>query len=106
MFSTPIWVSWHQPVVPELLAKAGGQSEVILDYIVVLVWVSFLKETPWQLLQRQTFSWGWLVVPEVQSVIIMVGSLAVYRLMWGWRSRVLHLDPKAARRLSSTLGGA
>jgi hypothetical protein len=28
----------------------------------------------------KTFNWGWLTVSEVQSTIIMAGSMAMYRL--------------------------
>jgi hypothetical protein len=46
--------------------------------------VSLCEETskPRQLLQRQTFNWGWLTVSEAQSIIIMVGNVAVCRQTW------------------------
>ena len=36
-------------------------------------------------LQRQTFNWGWLIVSEVQSIIV-TGSMAVCRQTWCQRS--------------------
>jgi hypothetical protein len=44
------------------------------------------EQMPWprQLLQR-AFIWGWLVVSEVQSIIIMVGSMAASRQAWCWK---------------------
>jgi hypothetical protein len=56
-----------------------------------------------------TFNWGWLTVSEVQSIIIMVGSMAACRQMWWLEKelRVLHLDRNTTRRrLSSALGRA
>jgi hypothetical protein len=43
-----------------------------------------------------TFSWGWLTVSEVQSVIIMAGSMAALR--HGEELRVLHLDLRVHRK--------
>jgi hypothetical protein len=49
-----------------------------------------------QLLERKTFNGGWLTVSEVQSIIIMVGSMKADTVLK--ESRVLQLDPKATRR--------
>jgi len=32
-----------------------------------------------------TFNWGWLTGSEVQSIIIMAGSMAASRQAWPWR---------------------
>ena len=37
------------------------------------------------------FNWGWLTVSEFQSIIIMVGSMAVCRQMWCRRSQEFFL---------------
>jgi hypothetical protein len=50
---------------------------------------------------KKTINWSWLTVSEVQSIIIMMGSMAVSRQTWYWKRRLLHLDPTARRRLSS-----
>jgi hypothetical protein len=44
-------------------------------------------ETPWpeQLLQKKALNWVWLTVSEVQSIIIIVGSMTAYRQTWCWR---------------------
>ena len=34
------------------------------------------------LLEKTTFHWGWLTVSDVQSVIIMVESMAAFRQAW------------------------
>lgn len=51
---------------------------------------------------------AWLTVPEVCSVIVMAGHMAVsvQTDMVLEERIVLHLDLKAARRLDSTLGRA
>jgi hypothetical protein len=67
---------------------------------------------------HKTLNWGWLIVPKVQSIIIMTESMAVCKQidMALEEPRVLHLDPKAAegdclqhtarRRVCSALGRA
>jgi hypothetical protein len=37
------------------------------------------------------FNWGWLTVSEVQSIIIMVGSMAARRKTWFWRSQEFYI---------------
>ena len=57
---------------------------------------------------KNTFNWGWLTDSEVQTIIIMVGSMAVSRQTLVLKElRVLHLVPKANRRRQSSrqLGG-
>jgi hypothetical protein len=36
-------------------------------------------------LTKKTFHRGWLIVPEVQSIIIMVGSMAASKQTSWWR---------------------
>jgi hypothetical protein len=36
--------------------------------------------------QRMALNWGWLTDSEIQSIIIMAGSIAVDRQAWHWRS--------------------
>jgi hypothetical protein len=57
---------------------------------------------PKQLLR--TFNWVWLTGSEVQSIIIMVGNIAACRKAWHWR--IVHLVPKANRRLAFRQLGA
>ena len=34
---------------------------------------------------KKTFNWdGWLIVSEIQSIIIMGGNMAACRQMWCW----------------------
>jgi hypothetical protein len=51
-------------------------------------------------LGKTTFNWGWLTGSEIQSIIIMVESMAVSRQagMALEELRVLHLHLKANRR--------
>jgi hypothetical protein len=53
---------------------------------------------------RTTFTWGWLTVLEVHSIIIMVGRMEASKqaYMVLEEPRVLHLDLKAVGDLSST----
>jgi len=59
---------------------------------------------------KDEFSWDWLIVSEVQSIIILAGSMVASRqadMMLEEELRVLHLDPNTAgRSLSSGLIGA
>jgi hypothetical protein len=34
---------------------------------------------------KKTFNWGWLTVSEVQSIIIIMGSMVASQQMWYWR---------------------
>lgn len=49
-------------------------------------WVKEHHDQPRQLLERTTFNWGWLVAPEVRSIIIMAESTAASRRAQLWRS--------------------
>jgi hypothetical protein len=50
---------------------------------------------------RTTFNWAWLIDSEVQSIIIMVGSMASRMETVLEEPRVLPLNPRAVRsRLS------
>jgi hypothetical protein len=40
---------------------------------------------------RLTFNWSWLTISEVQSIIIMAGSMAVFRQTWCWRSQEFYI---------------
>jgi hypothetical protein len=66
--------------------------------------------------KNKTCNWGWLTVSEVQSILLMMGSMAVGRQTWCWRSWELYIlnqrPPEdcllqaAWSLISSTMGGA
>jgi alpha-mannosidase len=35
----------------------------------------------------KTFNWSWLTVSEVQSIVIMAGSMAAGRHTWHWKNQ-------------------
>lgn len=83
-------VSWVLFPLPYFLRQ--GLTEPRPHWLpTVLVRVYCYEETLWlrQLLQRQTFSWGWITVLEVQSVI--VGRMASSRQTWCWRSHEFYI---------------
>ena len=49
---------------------------------------------PRQLFYRKTFHWGWLTVSEVQSIVIMAGSMAACRQTWCWRTTLRIQHPR------------
>ena len=51
---------------------------------------------------RTTFNWGWLTGSEVQSIIIKVEHGNIQADVGLEELKVLHLNPKAARRLAPT----
>jgi hypothetical protein len=40
---------------------------------------------------KKIFHWGWLIFPEVQSIIIMAESMAASWLSWCWSSREFYI---------------
>jgi hypothetical protein len=40
---------------------------------------------------KTTFNWDWVRVSEVQSIIIMVGSMATCSQAWCWRRQELSI---------------
>ena len=40
---------------------------------------------------KETFSWGWLTASQVHSIIIMAGSTALCRQMWGQRKSEFYI---------------
>jgi hypothetical protein len=56
---------------------------------------------------KENIQLGWVTFSEVQSIIIMTGSVAVCRQIWYWRNeKVLYLDPQAAEGDCLTLDRA
>ena len=49
---------------------------------VLLLWTGTTTKAT---LIRTTFNWGWLPGSEVQSIIIIAGSMAASRQIWCWR---------------------
>jgi hypothetical protein len=37
--------------------------------------------------KNKMFNWGWLIISEVQSIIIMAGGMAASRHAWCWISQ-------------------
>jgi hypothetical protein len=47
---------------------------------------------------KKTFNWGWPTVSEVQSIIVRVESMAMYRQASCWKSREFYIHIKGSRR--------
>ena len=70
----------------------GGVGEILLVRL-FLLWRDCMTMAT---LIRTIFNWGWLTVSEVQSIVIMTGSIVASRQTGCWKTELRVLNPREA----------
>jgi hypothetical protein len=66
-------------------------SDICFWYLLLLGFALLWRNTMTKTTLRATFTWGWLTILQVQSNLIIAGSIAACKQTWCWRNQEFYI---------------